>query len=85
MTEAQIIETCERCGTIIEEDTTEWYEAHDEAFDHEHQVYEDWLDAKPMHLTLSDDAQPSLEEWENHLSTATVVDTCPTCGTIVED
>ena len=85
MTEAQIIETCERCGTIIEADTAEWYEAHDDEFDYEHQVYEAWLDAKPMHLTLSEDAQPSLEEWEDHLATAQVVDTCPTCGTIIEE
>ena len=40
------IETCERCGTIIEEDTTEWYEAHDEEYDHEHQVWERWKQQK---------------------------------------
>lgn len=90
MTEAQIIETCPRCDTIIEEDTSEWYEAHDDEFDYDHQVYEAWLDSKTTHPTLcgnwrSEDAQPSLEEWEDHLATAQVVDTCPTCGNIVED
>ena len=78
MTEAQIIETCERCGTIIEEDSAEWYSAHDEEFEHEHYVYEELLHSNT-------DEQPSLEDFETALSGAQVVDTCPTCGTIVED
>ena len=39
------IETCERCGYVIEEDTTEWYEAHDEEFEHEHHVYDMQVEA----------------------------------------
>ena len=41
-----IDETCERCGYVIEEDTTEWYEAHDEEFAHEHDVYMRAVEAK---------------------------------------
>jgi hypothetical protein len=39
-------ETCERCGTIIEEDTTEWYEAHDEEHEHEHHIYDMQVEAE---------------------------------------
>ena len=70
MTEAQIIDTCPRCDTIIE----------DEEFEHEHYVYEQALEAK-----ANESGEMSLEDFEAALSGATVVDTCPTCGTIIED
>ncbi len=80
MTEAQIIETCPRCDTIIEEDTADWYSAHDEEFEHEHYVYEQALEAN-----ADESGEMPLEDFEAALSGAQVVDTCPTCGTIIED